>query len=148
MSLTITEARDEILALLKAAWDAGSPSQGLTLMYPDVKISKPEAASNGEAPAWARAQVQHASGSQATLANHEGQSRFRRSGIVTVQIFTPFGTGLVLADQLATIVKNAFEGVQTPSGVIFRDVTPNEIGEDGPWFNVNVLAQFEYDEIR
>jgi hypothetical protein len=66
-----------------------------------------------------------------------------------VQIFTFYGKGGSLSDDLATIAKNAFEGVTTsPGRVIFRDVRSQEIGQEGQWFQTNVLADFEYDEIR
>ena len=56
---------------------------------------------------------------------------------------------MTLSDQLATIVKDAFEGVATsPGRVLFRNVRYNEVGQDGQWFQQNVLADFEYDEVR
>lgn len=143
MTATLGQARDEICAVFRTAWIAGPPSSTLPVLYPDVSQEIPASS------AWARVTVAHNVGGQATLANESGQRRFRHVGIVTVQIFTPTGDGQVLSDQLITIVKDAFEGVTTtPGRVIFRRTRVNEVGQEGQWFQVNVLADFEYDEVK
>lgn len=142
MTATVAQARDEILTTVKTAWEDDVLSQGLVMLWPDVAGDPPE---NG---AWGRTTVIHTGGQQATLANHQGKRRFRRTGVVTVQLFTPVNDGQVLSDGLVAVVKDAFEGVTTASGVIFRDVTPVEMGKHGGWFQVNVQAGFEYDEVR
>ncbi|MCP4897717.1 MAG: hypothetical protein GY906_12155 [bacterium] len=143
MSADITQARDEILAVFKTAWDAGAESAGLTVLYWDLAQDPPPTG------AWARVTVRHSDGNQATLSNSVGQRRFRHEGTVFVQIFTPLDEGLTLADALTSIVKYAFEGeVTSPGRVIFRRVRVNEVGRDGQWFQVNVLADFEYDDIH
>lgn len=139
MSADIATARDQIAAVFKAAWDP----TGFPAIYQDVKQEKPAAGTT-----WARLTIQHSGGFQATLSGETGNRRFRRVGIGTVQIFTPFGDGLDSSDALAKIVHEAFEGVTTTSGVIFRDVATVEVGIDGPWWNTNVTFSFEYDKIR
>jgi hypothetical protein len=68
---------------------------------------------------------------------------------VTAQIFTEFGDGQVLADSLATVARDAFEGeVTSPGRVIFRNVRAVDVGPDGHWTQTNVLAEFEYDEVK
>lgn len=143
MTATLLQARDEILGALKTAWDADPGSTGLPVLYSDTEEDVPATG------AWARVTVQHNEGFQATLSNAVGARRFRRLGTVTVQVFTPHNEGGTLSDTLATVAKNAFEGVTTsPGRVIFRNVRVNEVGQDKEWFQVNVLADFEYDEIR
>lgn len=145
MTATLTEARDEILTQFKTRWDQPGASQGIPVIYWDSDATAPKPPNP-----WARVTVQHSpvQPGQVTLAGFSGGRRFRRTGICTVQIFTPLGDGLSTADQLATIARSAFEGQTTPSSVIFRAVSVNEVGRDeGGWFQVNVLAQFEYDEI-
>ena len=143
MSATPTQARDEVLTKFKEAWEADATSADVPILYNDVAQDVPDSGS------WARVTVRHLDGYQATLAGAVGVRRFRHEGVVTVQIFTPFSDGLVESDALAEIAKNAFEGeVTTPGRVIFRRVRLNEVGQTGQWFQVNVLANFEYDEIR
>lgn len=138
-----TQARNEIMSLLKAAWDADTTSCEFPMLYWDTAQKTPTEG------AWARATMQHGSGGQATLSNEVGARRFRYTGAVTVQLFTPTGDGLVLSDQLVQVVKNAFAGVTTnPGNIHLRNVRSQEIGQDGVWFNTNVLADFEYDEVR
>lgn len=139
---TIEQARDEIHALFHAAWDATQK----TVIYDDIKGEIPKTNDPaGNPDAWARITVQHATSNQATLANHLGKRRFTRNGLVTVQIFTPLGTGLLVADQLYQIALDTFQGKVTPGNIWFRNARLQEIGAEGEWFQGNVSADFEYD---
>ena len=140
MSLNTTQARDEVHALFKLAWDAGAP--GIPLLYWDTAQVVPTTG------AWARITMKHVVSGQTTLSGETGQRRFTRTGVITVQIFTPTGDGNVNADLLANVAKNAFEGVHTPGDIWFRDVTATEVGQEGVWFQTNVTAAFIYDEVR
>jgi hypothetical protein len=134
----------------KTAWDANTPAVTPDSTVPQVYYEGVGTAGPGpqDAP-WARASIRHTLGGQSTLSNENGARRFEKSGIITIGIFTPFetGGGLVLSENLAVIAKAAFEGKSTASNVWFRDVRINEVGADGPWFHVNVVAEFIYDEI-
>jgi len=135
MSLTYTAARDEILTLFKTAWDA----QGTVppVLYWDRATQPP---TSGD---WARITLRHTSGGNAAISNRF----FVREGLVTVQLFTNFGEGLSSADLMSKVVSDAFQGQQTAGGVWFRNVRVNEIGQDGEWFQTNVLIDFEYNEV-
>lgn len=142
---TYEEARDEILAHFTTAWNAqASPP---LLLYDDKPRDLPKDA------VYARVTVQHNVSSQVTLGGKPslggGGRRFRRNGIVTVQIFTPFGDGLTTADPLVDLAVDAFEGEDTGSDRIeFHEVRANEVGHDGVWHQTNVLAEFEYDRVK
>ena len=150
MTATITEAYDAILTTFKDAWDADSTASSVPVQYQDVpKDDFPAKAAT--ASAWARVTVLHnpATGGQATLSGEVGNRRFRRFGTITVNIFTPVGDGKKLAHELQTVAMRAFEGVRTTgTGVIFRNVRHTEIGPEGEYDQNNVLAEFEYDEVR
>lgn len=141
MSLTVAQARDEMLTLITAAWTANAG--GLPLFYDDRPGEPP---TNGTG--WARVNIQHNLGAQSTISNPIGNNLFRRDGLLTVQIFAPIGKGLSQADALAKVALDAFEGKSTPNGVWFRKVRMREIGPDKSWFNVNVYAEFNYDEAK
>jgi len=135
-------ARDAIGTKLKTAWDAQTPPVPL-MLYDDVKGDVPK-----DGISWARVQVRHNESNQVTLGEVAGR-RFRRFGIVLVQIFTPFGDGLDAADAFAKVANDAFEGEETsPDEVIFRNVRVNEIGQSGDWFQTDVLADFEWDQVK
>jgi len=139
MSLTFAEARDEILAVFKSAWDA----TGYEAIYEDVKKQRPD-----DDDPYAVVTLRHAAGFQATLAGATGTRTFRRLGLLTIQVFTPIGNGLQDSYVLGKVAADAFEGSSTPGGVWFRDVRLNEIGRDGKFFQTNVLIDFQYDEIK
>ncbi len=155
--LTYEEARDYILDKFKAAWDVpavktlmqsgGYGNVAPEVEYQNVKPAK-NALSDGNKP-WARATVRHATAEQRSMGTTGGRI-FTRRGVVTVQIFVPVGKqGLVLADRLGKMAADAFEGEETSTGDIwFRNVTYREVGVDGNWFQVNALAEFEYDAVK
>lgn len=98
--------------------------------------------------AWMRFTVRHTVMGQETLGG-EGNRKFRRLGIAVTQIFTPIDQGVSEADTLAQLVKNVFEGVRlTGTTVRFLDVQIIEVGPENKWYQVNVEANFEYDETR
>jgi hypothetical protein len=139
MSLTYQQARDEIFEVFKQAWD----TTGYEVHYEDVRKQR----SKDEEP-WAVVTLKHAAGFQSTLSGSVGNKTFTRLGFVTIQIFTPNGKGLQEAYDLAKVVSDAFEGVSTSGGVWFRNVRLNEIGRDGEFFQLNVVVEFRYDEIK
>lgn len=138
MSLTLAAARDEIHTLFETVW---TPT-GIPLHYWDVSSDTP----GDSNAAWAAIRAQWTLGRQRGLA--VGVRRYEREGIVTVQIFTPFGAGMQQSDDLSKIAYDAFEGVDTPNGVWFRSVRVNSIGQMGEWYQVNVIADFFYDEVK
>jgi hypothetical protein len=143
---TLAEARDEILLHFTTKWNAGTPPIPL-LLYDDRHRDLPD-----DAP-YARITVKHNVFSQATVGATVAKGgdgvRFRRFGIVTVQIFQPSGGGLTSSDVLVDLALDAFEGEKTGLDRIeFRNARVNEIGQDGPWFQTNVIAEFVYDRAK
>jgi hypothetical protein len=139
MTVTYSQARDEILALVRTAW--------LTTTFPMLWQDKPERIPSTRTP-WARTTLLHTVGEQASLGNADGVSRYERQGIVTIQIFTPLGEGLSRAYNLCKVVTDAFEGKATAGGVWFKNTTLSEIGSTADWFQINVTTQFTYNEIK
>ncbi len=141
---SVTQARDEMSAVFRLAWCDDMESVDVPVLWPDVAEEIPT-----DRDHWARFNLRHSEGAAATLPSGTGQRRYRHGGTVTIQIFTKQGDGQRTADALSKVAKDAFEGVVTaPGGVIFRRVRINEIGPDGAWFQTNVLADFEYDEVK
>ncbi len=146
---TFITARDEILGLFKAAWDANTPvlngSVVVPVQWPGGAVYEPPDATKP----FARIKIQEGPSPQRTF-GRPGQRRFTRPGLVTVQVFAPVsvGGGLSLGSNLATIARNAYEGIGTASGLFFRNCRIQEIGNSGAWEQINVTAEFEYDEVR
>jgi len=141
MTATYAQATDDILGVFKTAWD----TTGWDAVY--TNVATPQKPPTGSDP-WARVTLQHVTGNQASLTGGLGTARYSRAGILTIQIFTPAGEGLLEAHNLAKIITDAFEGTATANGVWFRNARVNEIGPDGDWYQVNVLIDFTYDEVK
>lgn len=73
--------------------------------------------------------------------------RWRRVGIIALQIFVPAASGTGLASELGDTVIEIFEGL-TLSGVIFRATTLNRVGLDGAWLQYNANTPYQADELR
>ena len=144
---TRSAARDEILLHFTTAWNAGTPPIPL-LFYDDKHRDLPP-----DAP-YARITVKHSPvGPQvtvgATVARGGNGVRFRRFGVVTVQVFEISGAGLTNSDDLVDLALDAFEGEKTGLDRIeFRNAHAIEIGQDGPWHQTNVIAEFNYDRVK
>lgn len=140
---SIQDARDDILTLFKTAWDAQAAPVP-PVAYPNVTFDRPP-----DNSPWARVSVKHNTGAQATVGGSPGNRRFRRFGMVVVELFTPTGQGLTASDKYAKVAYDAFEGKSaSPGGAFFYNVRVNEVGEDGAWFHTNVIAEFQWDEVK
>lgn len=96
---------------------------------------------------WVRLTVLHQTGNQETL-QEVGLRRFRREGIISVQIFVPIDIGLRDADDLLAVARNIFEG-RTLSGPIWcTDANASEIGPSDGWYQFNIDTNFAYEEVR
>lgn len=147
MTASVAEAYDAMLEQFATVWGADSISEDVAVQYPD-RTDFPEQL---PANAWARVTITHnpGIGGQSSLSGDTGVRRYNRVGVIEVQIFTPIGGGMTLAHSLVAIARRCFEGVNlSPSGVWFRGVRHTEVGSSGAWTQNNVLATFEYDEIR
>lgn len=147
--MTFLESRDEMFTMLLTAWNLNAMAvvglipaiqwQGL-----DISPIPPQGVPFG------RATVHHIEGGQSTLGNSQGKNTYERVGILTFQVFGPLGSGkgLTIAEGLANIALNAFEGKASPGGIWFRNCRLNEVGVTDGWFQINVLAEFTYDEVK
>lgn len=97
--------------------------------------------------AWATVHVLHGGSDQMSMGS-DGSRVFTRGGSIVVQVFVPAGQrGLADASALAMAATGAFEG-KTIDGVRFYRVGSRTVGRDGSWFQVNVSADFEFDEVK
>lgn len=154
MATTTANARDEMLTLFRDAWVVNAPAAAGSASPPrviwDATEEDPDNGPRSDEP-WARVNISHnpPAGGQRTFGG-PGNRRFARAGVLTVQVFTPMSVeqSVTMAEALAVIARDAFEGVSSPSGVWFRQVGIQEVGPDDPWFQLNVTAEFSYDELK
>lgn len=136
--MTPQEAVDAIGKVFKDAWD----TTGGAAVYDDLPGSVP----SDDSTLWARLTIRHTDGGQASLAGDSGARRWRKEGIVTVQVFSPMGDGVQAGRNAAATVVNAFQDAKL--AVWFRNTRMNEVGASGAFFQTNVSTTFSYDEVR
>jgi hypothetical protein len=147
---TPEQARKDIYGAVKTAWDAGASTTGKVLIFDNVTDDIPadEVASTGDPALWGAVKVESGASRQASLRGDGGLRRFRRVGVLFVELYIPAGNGLSLADEASKVVLDAIEGQTTANGVYFRNAQIREEGVSGPWFLTVVAVEFEYDEVK
>lgn len=118
-----------------AEWPVEQP--GIPFSFGDVEYNPPD-----DEP-WVR--VNTLSGAQ-TQVSMGKLRRFRRVGIVVVQIFVPAGSGDGTARELADSVSAIYQG-RTVNGVIFRGTGLTRVGVDGAWVQYNASTPYQADDL-
>ena len=143
MVATPQQAVREMHTVFKTVWDAYGYGSApfYNAFYENVDCG---VRSSAEEP-WAKVYVRHLTGGAVTISGGNGSHVERALGLYTIQLFQPAGAGIDYTQIRALMA--AFRGVTTASGVIFRNVKPNEVGLDGDFYQTNIIANFEYDEV-
>lgn len=147
MTATVIDAKRDMFGILQQV------VQGLGLPATSIRWEEVAPAA-GQEPMptegiWFRPAVRHAFGGQASLAGGRGKKKkWRREGTLWVQIFAPMGSGSVGADRAAQAVLDGYEGAATDHCVWFRNCRLNELGQNGAYYQINVLIDFQYDQVK
>jgi hypothetical protein len=142
---SINDAVNDILKVYKDAWDAQTAPVPPTI-YDNVAGQQP-----ADGSAWVRVQVKHnpGAGGQTTIGGDAGNKRFTRYGMVVCELYVPTGKGKSAYTGFVETIMRAFEGKSARNGgAFFFNVRPQEVGQEGDWFKVNVIAEFSWDQIR
>lgn len=143
MTSTVGNARDEIYALWQEALNGATLPAGFKTFWDDTKDENSK-----ERSPWARISVRHTAGGQSSISGGLGKRRYSRTGTVYVNLFAEPGDGLRVLDPLVKIALDAFEGKATPSQVWFTKSRVREQGILKGWYQINVLFDFNYDEVK
>lgn len=149
MTTTFKDATDEICGAFWQAWNAAEVSS-LVGYVPDVRWPFVEEPEKPEASKyWARVSIQTVFEEQTALAGSDSKRRYTASGLVFVQLFCPKSRSDAgeIGRKLAEIARNSFRGKSTPGNVWFRNARINELSPENLFYRLNVVAEFEYDEI-
>jgi len=133
--MTYAAANAAIRLRFENEWDDATPVQ-----MPNVKFNTPDTE-------WVRLNVAQASSRWASFGDPDNNTE-RNLGQVMVQIFTPSGEGEGRGLELADQVRSIFRSWRDPaSGVRFL-VPPyaRVIGVDKKWYQINVVAPFQFDD--
>lgn len=139
--------RDEIFAQFNLAL----PSVGTLIGYaPNIVYQGvEEPAKMPTDKLWVRVSQQTVLESQATLSGNDLKRRYSSEGLFFAQIFSPKSKpeNYALSLAVANILKLAFRGKQTADCIWFRNVRIQELPAELAWFRINVVAEYQYDEI-
>lgn len=154
MSATYPQAIDEIFALFKAAWDANAASIVGSAVPPTI-IWKGVEPKDGPPinEFFARIATQQVGEPQSTFKSgvaEDSSRRYTANGLVIVQLFLPMSDSQAMRKGLllGQMVKEAFRGKSTASCVWFRNARINDaIPPEENLYRLNVIAEYEYDEV-
>lgn len=127
-------ARDAVLQLFTSAF---STVPEFEIRYDDDQRT------DTPPPPWARLGMRHSGGGDSSIGGRRQVSR----GFVFAQIFTVPGDGLSLSDDVSKTVRDTVLAGRKSTGVLLRNVTAVEAGRVSGVSQVNVMADFEYDDV-
>lgn len=134
--MNLSQAEAQIRSFFNTGWNDLTP-----VAWPDIEFSPPSDKT------WVRFDCREIDGFQASM-GAPGSNRFRHTGVVTIQVFQPAGQGSVDARAKASAALDIFMGEQTSGGIRFFNVQARQVGnDDNGWYQINVLASFQYDQI-
>lgn len=98
---------------------------------------------------WARLSQQTVLESQATLRGGDLKTRYTTDGLIFVQIFGAKDKpqNYEKLTKLAALIKTAFRGKQTDGCIWFRNTRIQELPPEDAWFRLNVVSEYQYDEL-
>lgn len=138
------QAADQMIGLVFGAWKAAYP--GAEMEFPNVANKTEGEAPSG--PLWSRVTIRHADAPDTSLTGAlGGRKRHTNIGVLTVQVFGPIGDGSTVAYDAAEVLTTALRR-SNDIAVWFRRVRINEVGPRGTHMQINVLADFSYDDVR
>ena len=134
-----TDFRDRLLTPLKVVAD----NLSVYAIYDDTGKSVP---TDGTVT-WVRIVVKHGNGSRSSLGRKNGSGKFTQSGFTFIEIYTPRENGLVDSDILSAAFADSLRNF-SDGDIWIGDVSAVEMGPDGNWQRVDIVAEFSYDLIR
>jgi hypothetical protein len=132
--MNFLEAERAVRLHFKEEWNDITP-----VALPDINFTPPN-------ETWVRFTMINSEGKQASIGS-PSNNRFRRIGLVYIQVFAPENKGSVDARTKADIAADIFisNGL---SGFHFYNVNAKNIGNDGNgYYQINVTAEYRYDRL-
>lgn len=99
---------------------------------------------------WVRASYTNTAAGQSTLSEQGHKKRWRRNGTFYAQFFSPIKdpSALRKAKELAILAQRAYEAAGSQCGLTFRDIRIDPVGPSESWFQLNLVARYEYEEFH
>jgi hypothetical protein len=151
MSLTYADARD---AIFRRVYESLTDGRVETLIgeAPQIQFQSKEKATKPDLTKYFfRISIQSVRTKQASLSSCvlvQGKRRYTSYGLVHIQVFAPKPkqNSIEIANQVAMILQNA---LRKPTGnrVFFYNAAIKELPSEEDSYRLNVVADYEYDEI-
>lgn len=143
--LTQNQAREAVYLQWKTEWEAlHSQTPGAATYFPyqfeNLRFVEPAPPQK-----WARVSLRHAPSDQETIAP-PGNRRYIRNAYIWVQFFGGIGQGMRDFDTAIQEAKDILEGVNYGGIHASGPADPQEIGEDGRWYEVVLVIPITYYE--
>lgn len=136
--MTLNEGKEAIKVFFLATW-GGISNLRTPIAWDDAAY---DAASTNDD--WVRFAIRMSGGDIASLGDF-GNRRHRYFGVVLIQVFTLVDKGEAANDGHAKVAIDAFRNADI--GIRFSEIGPIYVGPEGKWYQQNVSATFEFDEV-
>lgn len=143
---TRKEVNTEITKRMVAQWGSRTP---LFLENQRLENNTNQQPTVDEAPVgWVRLVVKFGNTPSQTYGPVGGR-RYRRTGMIGFQVFTPLLNGTGMGSGYCEDIINIFEGQSLPGmDVQFYEGDYSSTGESGSWFQFNGTVTFNFGEIK
>lgn len=151
--MTYTEAIDAIFGAFRERWVDGDAT-AIAGYLPAVQyMGNTQKAGQDWSKHFAVITQQTVKEEQSTISccvGENGKRRYTTYGLVFVQLFAPKGpAGQDQCRKLAIIAKSAYRGQTAGDGaIVFRNVRINELEPEENCYRINVVSEYEYDDIN
>lgn len=148
----LLEAEDQMYAVIHGVVLDSVPDlfpQAPEVFYQGVAVADAE----GTPPidkTWLRVSYTMDQAGQSTLSEQGHSKRWGRSGNIYIQFFSPVKdpTALKTSKKLAILAQRAYESAGSQCGMIFKDIRIDPVGPTDGWFQINLVARYEYEEFH
>lgn len=137
---------DDVQGYFKSEWDDAT----FTILgsVPDIfwerDTANPGPPTRGSV--YAKLRILHTGGGQRSL-GERGNRIFTRQCTLFIQLFFPLKQLEAVSREVVANAVSILEGNATPLGISFLHVVPTEVGQSEGLYQINVTADFEYDEV-
>lgn len=110
--------------------------------WPNADFEPPSA--NDPESVWLRYTHLEVSRRRVTVSAEAGQSQWRQTGQIVIQLFQPQNTGDRIVRELADKIVTAFTSTNF-EGLRFLTPQPQAIGNNNAWYQFQVTIPYQYD---
>ena len=151
MTLTYTQAIDEMYGMFLTAWNADASNYTTGAYTPEVRYEGVENPNELDySKHWCRLSDRPVIDTQASFRNGDQGQCYDVEGLLFIQLFAPKSDSQAWrqCEQLAELVKNTFRGHSTSGKVWFRNTRIQKLNPENDWYRINVVSEYRFFEQR